>query len=32
VASDIRYAVCARERLTNLPEGAIAVTASAIFA
>ncbi len=32
LAPDIRYAVCARERVTKLPARAIPVTASDIFA
>jgi hypothetical protein len=30
-APDLRYAVCARERLTNVPSDALAVTAAEIF-
>jgi hypothetical protein len=30
-APDLRYAVCARERLTNVPADALAVTAADIF-
>ncbi len=31
VAADIRYAVCARERVTNPPAGTVAITAKDIF-
>lgn len=31
-ATDLRYAVCARERLTNVPDDAVGVTAGDIFA
>jgi AAA+ ATPase superfamily predicted ATPase len=30
-AADLRYAVCARERLTNVPSDALAITAADIF-
>lgn len=30
-APDLRYAVCARERLTNVPRDALPVTAAEIF-
>jgi AAA+ ATPase superfamily predicted ATPase len=32
LAPDVRYAVCARQRLTNVPPGALAVTAADLFA
>lgn len=31
-ATDLRYAVCAGDRLTNIPDDAVAVTAGDIFA